>query len=383
MRKMLMLGISIITIVIFNNCSTGKKALEKGNYYDAVMKSVDRLRSAPDSKKSAQTLEAAYPKMLDYYQNRLKQAIAIESRFKWADVASLYADINRTGDEIMRCPAALQIIPAPKMYNSELAKSRELAAQSFYEAGLESLELKTKASAREAFGFFEKAQSQVPGYKEVQNLLLESEYLATYKIIVEPAQVQSQMYQLSVDFFNQKIMEYLYKVIEGRKFVRFYTPQEAETYKINEPDQVIDFHFLEFTVGNTKTTERIYEVKRDSVHVGDTRLPDGKTLPVFGTVKAKINSVKAELISGGVLEMDILDYKTKRLLKKERMPGQYIWKTEWASFNGDERALSKQELDMCNRKQASPPPPQQLFIEFTRPIYDQVQSRLREFYRSY
>lgn len=383
MKKVLLLGLSIITLFLCINCSTGKKALEKGRYYDAVMKSVDRLRSAPDSKKSAQTLKAAYPQMIDYYQSRINQAIASGNRFKWADVASLYTDLNHAADEINRSPAALRIIPFPKLYISELTKAHELAAQNYYEVGIESLDLKTKAGAREAYGYFENAQNQVPGYKDVQNLLLESEYLATYKIIVEPAQVQSQMYQLSVDFFNQKIMEYLYKVIEDRKFVRFYTPQEAENYRILEPDQVIDFHFLEFTVGNTKTTEKIYEVKRDSIHVGDTRLPDGKILPVFGTVKAKINSVKAELISGGVLEMDILDFKTKRLLKKERLPGQYIWKTEWATYNGDERALSQQEVEMCNQKPGVPPPPQQLFIEFTRPIYDQVQSKLREFYKSY
>ena len=31
---------------------------------------------------------------------------------------------------------------------------------------------------------------------------------------------------------------------------------------------------------------------------------------------------------------------------QDKMPGEFIWISEWASFNGDDRALSQQQLNM-------------------------------------
>jgi hypothetical protein len=60
-----------------------------------------------------------------------------------------------------------------------------------------------------------------------------------------------------------------------------------------------------------------------------------------------------------------------------------VWFTEWGSFNGDERALSKDQLALCDKRPAPPPPPQDLFVEFTKPIYNQVTPFLKDFYRKY
>jgi len=68
---------------------------------------------------------------------------------------------------------------------------------------------------------------------------------------------------------------------------------------------------------------------------------------------------------------------------QDKMPGEFIWISEWASFNGDDRALSQQQLNMTKQREVQPPTPQDLFVEFTKPIYDQVTSRLSSFYSRY
>ncbi len=55
------LFILVLTIGMAFSCATGKKALQKGNYSDAVIKSIERLRSNPESKNARATLENAYP----------------------------------------------------------------------------------------------------------------------------------------------------------------------------------------------------------------------------------------------------------------------------------------------------------------------------------
>ena len=110
---------------------------------------------------------------------------------------------------------------------------------------------------------------------------------------------------------------------------------------------------------------------------------NGKKVSVYDKVTATIIKSRKAVRSRGLLSMEIFDYQTNKTLLREEIPGEFTWVNEWASFNGDERALTTSELNMTRNREQLPPPPQQLFIEFTKPIYDQVTSRIRRFYDKY
>ena len=61
----------IILILIISACTSGKKSLEQGNYFDAVIKSVDRLRKNPSHGKSKATLRKAYPIAISFYEDQI------------------------------------------------------------------------------------------------------------------------------------------------------------------------------------------------------------------------------------------------------------------------------------------------------------------------
>jgi hypothetical protein len=107
------------------------------------------------------------------------------------------------------------------------------------------------------------------------------------------------------------------------------------------------------------------------------------TLKIYNTVKATLYYSRKTTTSKGIVSFKIIDAKTNALLAIEKMPGEYVWASEWATFNGDERALTSQQLQLCKQKEKVPPPPQDLFIEFTRPIYEQVTTKIRNFYKNY
>jgi hypothetical protein len=123
-------------------------------------------------------------------------------------------------------------------------------------------------------------------------------------------------------------------------------------------------------------------VSRDSVKVGETKV-NGKMLPVYNTVKAKLTTYRKELSSNGLLSMIVVDAKTNGVLTHRKFPGEYVWVSQWARFNGDERALSDDQLRICRQKELQPPGPQDLFLEFTKPIYNQLIPSVRNFYQSY
>ena len=58
--RILTLG-SLLLITLLDGCSSGKSSYESGNYYQAVITAVNRLRRNDDHKKSVETLRNAYP----------------------------------------------------------------------------------------------------------------------------------------------------------------------------------------------------------------------------------------------------------------------------------------------------------------------------------
>lgn len=70
--KLLLLTAALVAMLVLDGCNSGKKAFERGNYYEAVLKSVSRLRKNPDHRKSKETLRKSYPLALQTLEKKVK-----------------------------------------------------------------------------------------------------------------------------------------------------------------------------------------------------------------------------------------------------------------------------------------------------------------------
>jgi len=376
--KFQLLGYLLLAAVTFS-CTSGKKAFEEGDYYTAVLQAVDRLRKNPDHKKSRETLKKAYPLAIKYYESQIRNLQLSEDRFVSGRMYDTYMKLNNLNDEINRSPGALRVIPNPKSYYQELSQYREMAAEERYQAGMEALELNTRESAKEAHYHFQQANSYVPNYKDVNDKMEEAMWMATLKVIVEQVPTPTLQYQISVNFFQEKIEEFLFH-FDGNQFVRFFP---STTDIVKQPDHILVVAFEDFSVGNTNNFQHSQEISRDSVVVGTVTMDDGTKRDVLGTVKATYTEFKREVISNGIVTMRILDGFSEQVIVHEKFPGEFVWTSYWGNFKGDERALTSEQIAICNNEPAMPPPPQQLFVEFTKPIYQQITGHIRNYYRQY
>ena len=102
--------LAIIVIIVVSGCSSGKKAYERGDYYGAVMKAVNRLRQNPDHNKSLTILRESYPLALEYHESQAKNEIASNSNFKWKNAIESYSQLNILYEQIKQCPVCTDII---------------------------------------------------------------------------------------------------------------------------------------------------------------------------------------------------------------------------------------------------------------------------------
>jgi hypothetical protein len=367
-----------VLLLIFNSCSTGKKALEKGDYFSAITKSVERLKSDPDNKKAIKVLEDGYPLALEWSQEEIDLALSSNSAFKWEGAINQMEQVNRISDLIRSTPAARKIVVNPKSYTSELNLAYEKAAEMRYNVGLNELEKNTRESARNAFDNFYKANQFVTGYKNVAAKMNEAKELATLNVIVEAAVVNTQRYKLSSQFFYDQVFKYVNNNYPKNGFVHFFSPEQAEKFKINQPDFIVQMEFFDFSVGNlTRTVNEENLVRKVPVERKDsTRIKE-----VVYT--AKLKTYTDEVVSGGRLNLRIIDFSTKDLMRNNLIPGSFTWVNKYAIFAGDKEALNQQQLQLTQNQALPLPPEQDLFIEFTKPIYDQLVNQIDQFFRRY
>lgn len=376
--------LALSSIIFIIACSkSGTKALEKGNYYEAVLQSVEKLRKDSDNSKASDVLSTAYRNAQEEFTRDIARAKNANQQFRFEAILDYYNKLNKMQEVIERCTACRRIV-SPQTYFQETEEARDYAAAERYVLGDDILRRKklSKLDARAAFEHFEQITIFAPNYKDARNRMEEALDLGSVHVILEQPKVNSRLYQYSNEYFQGKVEEFLRTNRRINKFIRFYSPEEAKNVRL-KPDQVVRLEIIDFVVGETNVaTDRQNVTSRDSVKTGEATV-NGKKVSVYGKVAATIIKSRKAVRSRGLLSMEIFDYQTNKTLSREEIPGEFIWVNEWASFNGDERALTTSELNMTRNREQLPPPPQQLFIEFTKPIYDQVTSRIRRFYDKY
>ena len=423
----------LLSLTAFWGCGSSKKSFQTGDYYTAVMKAVSKLKKNPNNKKSGEVLRQAYPMAVKYYLDEAERMEAGNDRFKNGNIYDAYQKLSNIYDEIRRSPGALRIIPDPKDYYDRLKYYAREAAGERYTAGEEALALGGRQNAMVAYEHFAKADMYLPGYLDVKDKIEEARYKATLKVLVRQIPVPSFQAGLSAQFFQDQIEQYLFNY-KDNEFVRFYSERDQN---LKDPDQILILQFDDFVVGQMNTREKIMEVTKDSVimgkvpksslgnqeqkivichtdpankqvkqtlevsvsalqkhldhgdKIGPCNGDKGRTsqtrkeeyVNVYGTAKATFRENIREVVSRGLLSMQIIDTQSNTVVFHEKFPGEFVWTNRWGSFNGDERALTEEQLQIARQQPVMPPPPQTLFIEFCRPIYSQLIRKIKKIYR--
>ncbi len=369
--------ISVILIIV--SCSSGSKSLKRGDYYQATIDAVEKLRLSPKSEKAQLVLQKAYPLAQQTALREIENAKLRNDVSNYETIVFQYERLNKMASDIYASPRANELIQRPTEYHAQLSEARNMAADQYFNLGNKALNIGTIDQSRLALKFFQQANSYSYGYKDVLDMIEEAKFQSTLRIAFEKPRT-SPNYQLSADFFSDNLIADISKRFENN-LIRFYNFNEYSNNSKISPHQYLVLNFEDFSVGNVYDTKNTIELKSDSVKVGTATI-QGKKVDVFNTVTAKFNTYRREIKSRGILSVKIFDNQDK-LIQQRNFTGEYVWFTTWANFNGDERALTQAQKQACNQTPQIPPPHQALFIEFTKPIYTQAYNYIYNFYNKY
>ena len=373
-----------IGILLLNSCSTGLKSLQKGNYYDAILKAANRLSSDPDNRKASQVISEGYPMAVAYYQEEIDKTLTSNDPFKWKRTLDIMQTVNQMSDQIRRIPAARKLVPSPKTYTSEMADVQNRAAQEFYDAGMDALNRKTRETAKQAYFNFQNADGLVRGFKDTQQKMLLAKDLATVKVVVEQIPVNGK-FEYSAQFFYDNVFQMLNERFQEKDFVHFFSPEQAEQARLKYPDMVLQMGFYDFFIDRPQHLEEEQELNKQIEEKYQVKISKDSTVTRTRMVpkKGKIKILTDQVASGGLLELKAVEFQSQKIVFTDKIPGQYMWQNKYGIFVGDKEVLDNNLINILNNKMIMPPPAQDMFVLFTKPIFNQLADNLTNYFRQY
>ena len=366
-----------IAFFFLSACTSSKQQFEKGNYEKAVALSIKKLRKKPDNSKQKNILKAAYQYAVQVSEEKIKQHQQSTDRFKWDRVIKQYQKMQQLYTDLLQCPACLSIV-SPVDLQNELNQALAQGAQIYVEEGQKALATKEKEGGRLAYRHFAQAKAYQNDYGNIDLMLNEARIQGTEIIGISRIPVSSKVLELNTAFFLQQLTQALNDL---NYFFAVFAPVEQLVAQNQQADQVVDLSFDDYYIGQTYIKEVRESLVRDSVKVGEVTDSLGTKYAVYGEVKADLQRFEKTIESGGLLNIAIVEPNSRSVLFQQKIPSTTIWENNWASYQGDKRALTKEELALTQEKELLPPPPQELFYSFTRPLFDQSANLLRRRYR--
>jgi len=370
---------SIVAILLYTlllSCKSGEKLYNKGRYDEAVNAFVKKLQRKPQDASATRLLPEAYQQAQAAREDRVNAFLRSNNELKWENVRNEYRALQSLYTAIHSSPAALKLVQ-PKDYRDAITGAQENAAEIRYNRGMDLLERGDKASAREAYEEFGAALQLIPNYRDTKQRRDEAYQMGVINVVVSEIEVRSSYFQFSADQFR----DYLVRNLQQRninQFVQFYDERIARNENLR-PDEYIELRFFDFVVGQTYVDRIQRDVSKEIV-VGTTKDTTGKETNIYKTVKATLFITKKTVVSKGLLDYRITNTANGQLLRTDRIPGSYTWLNQYGTYKGDERALSDEDKRLMGGVDMAPPPPTELFMEFTRPIYDVLARDLQSFY---
>lgn len=358
----------LCVIAVIQACTSGKAALKKGDYYDAVLESVHRLRDSPTNKKATAVLTQAYPLAIEYIDTNIQNGINSDDPRKWRNAVEGYSKINYINDQIKTSLGAMKIITHPQTRFKELADAKDKAAEEAYNEGVNNMMKNTREDYKSAYFDFKDANSFKQGYRESIEMMNQAEFNATVRVAYE---------EINSSRFNYGSFQPTISSLQ-RLFLSFKPVTQKDTVP---PQQYLRVIFNGYQADRPNITTRSENLSKQIV-VGQTKGADGKTVDQTQTVTAQVTYFHKSLAASSQANVTITDASNNSILQNLNINGNANWDYDWAIYKGDSRALSNTASSLIQRKEAYPND-QDLFNQSIRNLQSNLGQQLKSFYSQY
>jgi hypothetical protein len=349
-------------------CTSGKVALKHGDYYEAVLESVHRLRESPSNKKATTVLTQAYPLAIENIDAGIQNGIKSDDPKKWRNAVTGYQKINFINDQIKTSLGAMKVISNPQTRFNELASAKDKAASEAYEEGINFMMKSTRSDYKQAYFDFKDANDFKQGYKESIEMMTQAEFKATIRVAFE---------EINSSRFNYGTFQPTIGSL-NRLFLSIKPIAEKDSIP---PNQYLRVIFTGFQQNRPSITTRNENIAKQ-IKTGEKKGPDGKMQDILQTVSTNVVYFHKTVTCDAYATVTITDASNNSILQSLNISGPVNWTSDWATHQGDQRALGGTVLSMIQRRETFPND-QDLFNQAIHNLQSNLGQQLKSFYNQY
>jgi hypothetical protein len=334
------------------SCKTAEKSYNKGNYDEAVTLAAKKLQKKPGDAGLINVLQNAYRFAVEDHESRVRNYANTTNDLRYENISREYTQLQYLYETIRRSPSVFDIVK-PTDYSTYITTYKEEAANVRVDRGLELLDQNNKTSSREAYYEFQKALALKPGDHGIKQKMEEAYANAVTNVFVRPLArygFQYGSYKFDYQNFNYDMLRYLNN--NTNRFVKYHS-QSAPGNSQVRIDNTVDTRLSDINIGRYRDSRNIREVSKEIV-AKETVVKKDSVVKEYITVKAKITVTTRTIEANGLLQATIRDQNDRRIWG-DTYRSDYTWTYSFATYTGDERALSDDDKKLVNQKEQWPP----------------------------
>lgn len=375
--KLKLYTLLIGTVFLFS-CKTAQKLYQRGQYDEAVELAAKKLSKKPHDIGLLTVLQDAYRYAVQDHESRIRNLSNSNTDLRWEQIYHEYTSLQRLYDAIRRSPSVYDIVQ-PTDYASYLTSYKEQAGNAREDRGDELMNQNTKSSFRQAYYEYQKALSLKPGDLTIKQKMDDAYANAVTNIAIMPLTrfgIQYSQYRYDYHDFDYQLLRYVNDHRSG-PFIRFFGDNDR-----SQPIDIgVEMRFSDVNIGRYRDERSVREVSKQVVSKEIVHKPDSITREYI-TVKARITTTTRTLKANAILQAIARDMNNRHIWS-DTYRGDYSWVYSFATYTGDERALSDEDKKLLTQKEQWPASNDEIIRIIMNEIRQKAQCGISDFFNRY
>lgn len=368
-------------------CNSTKYFLSQRDVDNALFEAVDALTEKPTHASATKALPILYANAQKKHLGEIEALNKTQGIDRWNKILSTYEILQELNDAITNAAPAAKLVK-PVDYQPQIEQARQRAAEESYQLADNLLKTGKKTDAFKAYEYFKLAIGFVPDYKDAGQKMDAAFNKGTLHVWVKPFRQAGPQEEFANNFNDvlgafqnnrSSLLADLASQVSEAYPIQFY-PYTWDTTSKQAPDCIIDVSLNAFNMGEPITNANSYQRTEQLIEGYDT-----SRNPIYTTVVANVTTWKTSLSADMSINVDISETGNGAKFNIKTFKEDNTWKSEFANYNGDDRAITNNESRMAaglgnttvfpgNRQAAL----MQLYKKLYPRLMAQIQSVLKE-----
>ncbi len=390
MKRALLLLIGILLAVSCSSVKRSQKALNQGDYNEAISIAVKKLQKDKTKKANREHILILEDAFIKKTENDLKRIAFLEKEDNPANsrkIYNLYTNLQHLQNQIQPLlplyvnkkgkEAKFRFID----YSDNIIKAKDDYAVFLYNKAKAQMDNGNKLDFREAHHTLNELENLSPNFRDTQQLIREAYYYGKDFVFVE---LNNNTHQFIPHRLEQDLLDFRTYGLDD-----FWT----EYHSMNRRDIDYDFdvvlEFRDILISPERIRERqiplereikdghTFQVDRRGNYVRDSlgnRIKIDRYITVKGTLYETIQT-KALAVNGKV---DYFDVQRKQLMDTHPLETEFVFENVFARFEGDERVLTNEDRRLLRNRFVPFPTNEQMLIDASEDIKNRLGAILKQ-----